>query len=84
MFKINKQSDNFFCFLFVCFCFYLFCLRRLVQDNIVTMYGRECFAYVLFWKFYGFKVYVYVFNPFWVYFCMWCEGVFESHHVSFV
>ena len=59
----------------VFFCFYLFCLRRLIQDNIVTIYVRECFAYVLFWKFYGFKVYVYVFNPFCVYFCMWCEGV---------
>ena len=38
---------------YVCFCFYFYCIRRLTQENIATIYVRECFAYVLFQEFYG-------------------------------
>ena len=30
------------------FCFYFYCLGRPTQENIGTIYVRECFAYVLF------------------------------------
>ena len=41
-------------------------------ENIFTIYVREyfaCFLLRVLWS------YVQVFKPFWVYFCVWCEGV---------
>ena len=32
---------------FIYFCFYFYCLRKLIWENIATVYVRECFACVL-------------------------------------
>ena len=44
-----------------------------------VIYVKECSACIFFWEFYGFWSYVYIFNPFWVYFCIWYEKMFWFH-----
>ena len=46
------------------------------KKNIAMIYVNECSAYVLFWEVYGFRSQIQFFNPFEVYFCIWCEKVF--------
>ena len=48
------------------------------------MYVRECFAYVLLQEFYSFWSYIQIFNPFWVYFCVQCQKVFQFHSFTVV
>ena len=64
---------------FVYFCFYFHYSGRWVIEDPAVMYVRECFAYVLLQEFYSFWSYIQVFNPFLVYFCVWCQKVFQFH-----
>ena len=45
----------------------------------LVWFMSECFAYALFWEFYGIMSCLVVFKPCWVYFCVWREGMFPIH-----
>ena len=61
---------------FVYFCFYFNYPRRWVKKDPGAMYVIECSAYVFLEQFHSVCPYIQVFNPFLVYFCLWCSGVF--------
>ena len=66
---INLTRSHLFIFAFISIA-----LRGWPKKTLVWFIS-ECFAYVLFYS-YGVVSYIYNFKPFWVYFCMRCEGVF--------
>ena len=49
------------------------------QRISALIYVIECSACVFLQEFYSFWSYISVFNPFWVYLCVWCQEVFSSH-----
>ena len=55
------------------FAFISFALWRQIQKNIAVIYVKECSTYVFLSEFYSICIwsYVLVFNPVWVYFCVW-------------
>ena len=61
--------------IFFNFCFYFHYSGRWVIEDLAVIYVRRCSAYVFLWEFYGFWSYIYVINPFLVYFCVWCQEV---------
>jgi len=65
---INLTRSHLFIFAFISIA-----LRGWPKKTLVW-FMSECFAYVLFY-FYGVVSYIYNFKPFWVYFCVRCEGL---------
>ena len=61
---------------FVYFCFCCQFSDRWIREDVAVVYVRECLAYVFLQEFDSVWSYVQVFNPFGVYFCVWCQGVF--------
>ena len=54
-------------------------LTSQIQKNIAKTDGKEHTAYVFFQDFYGFRSNICIFNPFWVYFYIWCKKVVQFH-----
>ena len=60
---------------FVYFCFYFLCFRRSKKKHCCN-FVSGCSAYVFLCEFYSIRSYIPVFNPFWLYFCIWYEKMF--------
>ena len=45
----------------------------------MTTYVKECSAYVFLWEFYSNQAYTQVFNPFLIYFHIWCQRMFKFY-----
>ena len=57
------------------FCFIFITLGCGLKKNLAVIYVKECLP-VFLYEFCSIWPYIYVFNPFWVYFYMWYSSVF--------
>ena len=68
---------------FVYFSFYFCCLWRLMlRKNHFYCWCQSMFCLSSLLVIWGVLSYVYIFKWFWVYFCTWCEGVFQFHWLT--
>ena len=53
-------------------CVFIFIIRQWIEKDLAVIYVRECSAYIFICEFYSICPYIWVFNPFWIYCCVWC------------